>query len=106
MDEGRIGSYMTAADLVLPDRTVVNKTGTLSNAIAASYYGIPYYAFTLGVDSSLRKEDIVMEERDGESIRRIGDVPVASEEAMALYPCFDIIDSSLVTGIVTEGGVI
>ena len=106
MDEGRIGIYMTAADLVLPDRTVVNKTGTLSNAIAAARYGIPYYAFSVGIDEGRSRDDIVIEYRDGESLRSIGGVRTADEHAEALYPCFDIIESDLVAGIVTEGGIL
>ena len=106
MREGKITKYMTASDLALEDRTVVNKTGTLGNAIAARYYKIPYYAFSLGLDKGKTHDDIEIEYRSGESIKRIGDVQIASEEAVALYPCFDIIDSELVTGIITDGGVI
>ncbi|MBO8435464.1 MAG: translation initiation factor 2 [Spirochaetes bacterium] len=106
MMEGRIQLYMTASDLVLEDRTVVNKTGTLSNAIAAKYYGIPYYAFSLSPDRTKTRSDIVIEYRDGESIKRIGSLCIAPDEAAALYPCFDIIEPSLVAGIITEGGII
>ena len=106
MREGRIGLYMTASDLVLRDRTVVNKTGTLGNAIAASHYGIPYYAFSVSPDMERTRDDIVIEYRSGEDVKRIGGVQIAAEEAEALYPCFDIIDPELVTGIITGGGVI
>ena len=106
MREGRIQLYMTAADLALKDRTVVNKTGTLSNAIAAARYGIPYYAFSVGIDEGRIRDDIVIEYRDGESLRSIGGVRTADEHAEALYPCFDIIESDLVAGIVTEGGIL
>ena len=106
MREGRIQLYMTAADLALKDRTVVNKTGTLSNAIAAARYGIPYYAFSVGIDEGRSRDDIVIEYRDGESLRSIGGVRTADEHAEALYPCFDIIESDLVAGIVTEGGIL
>ena len=38
--KGDINIYMTASDLALEDRTVVNKTGTLSNAIASNYFDL------------------------------------------------------------------
>ena len=106
MREGKIQLYMTAADLALSDRTVVNKTGTLGNAIAAHYYGIPYYAFSVGLDEGRRRDDIVIEYRDGESVKTLQGVRTASPDAEALYPCFDIIDPELVSGIITAGGVI
>lgn len=103
---GKITKYMSAVDLALPSRHVVNKTGTLGNAIVAKYYGIPYYAFSIGLDESMNADEIVIEYRDGESLKRISGVRTADEKAAALYPCFDIIDPELVTGIITEGGVI
>ena len=106
MAEGKVDKVMTAADLVLSDRTVVNKVGTLSDAVAARYYGIPYYAFSVGIDEGRSRDDIVIEYRDGESLRSIGGVRTADEHAEALYPCFDIIESDLVAGIVTEGGIL
>ena len=106
MRERKIGLYMTASDLALRDRTVVNKTGTLGNAIVAAHYGIPYYAFSVSPDMERTRDDIVIEYRSGEDVKRIGGVQVAAEEAEALYPCFDIIDPELVTGIITGGGVI
>ena len=106
MRSGKITKYMTAADLVLPSRHVVNKTGTLGNAIAAHYYHIPYYAFSVGVDDTKCYDDIVIEYRSGESIKELGGRKTAAEEAEAIYPCFDIIDPELVKGIITDGGVI
>ena len=98
MAEGRINKFMTASDLALSDRTVVNKTGTLSDAIAAARYGIPYYAFSLSIDRTQRREDIVLEERDSWGEEGYG--------AKVLYPLFDVIPSDLVTGIVTKEGII
>ena len=106
MREGKIQKYMTASDLALKDKTVVNKTGTLGNAISARYYGIPYYAFSLGLDEGKQKDDIIIEYRSGESVKRMGDIEIASASASALYPCFDIINPELVTGIITDGGII
>lgn len=106
MQRGMIQKYMTASDLALSDRTVVNKTGTLSNAIAASYFGIPYYALSMGIDSKRTKSDIEIEYRSGDEIRKIGNLSVAEDDARCIYPCFDMIPSELVRGIVTKEGIL
>lgn len=106
MARGDIKVYMTAADLALKDRTVVNKTGTLSNAISAKHFGIPYYAFSLGIDYSKSKEDIHIEYRSGDEIKAYRGIQLADRDAKAIYPCFDIIPSELVSGIITEDGIL
>lgn len=106
MAEGRIAKVMTASDLALSDRTVVNKVGTLSDAVAARYYGIPYYAFSLSLDKGRTRKDIVMEERSGKEVKSIGGSMIAEKETEALYPAFDIIPPELVSGIITKDGVI
>ncbi len=104
--EGAITKYMTASDLVCMDGTVVNKVGTLSNAVACNHYGVPYYAFSISPDpTKLTATDIVMEERDGQEVLLcMGEATTCSGKA--LYPSFDIIEPSLVRGIVTPKGVL
>ncbi len=106
MQAGKVSKVMTASDLALPDRRVVNKTGTLSDAVCASYYGIPYYAFALSLDRSRVYHDIPIEYRSEDEMKRAGTARTAEEEARAWYPCFDVIPSSLVSGIITKEGVI
>lgn len=104
--QGKVRRYMTASDLVCMDGTVVNKVGTLANAIACSYYHVPYHAFSISPDpTKLGQEDIVMEERDGsEVLFCLGRETTVGGKA--LYPSFDIVPPSLVTGIVTPKGVL
>ena len=106
MAQGLVDKVMTASDLALADRTVVNKIGTLSDAVAARYFGLPYYAFSLSIDRTKVHKDIVIEYRNAEEVKHAMGTPTASAEAKALYPCFDIIPPSLVTGIITKEGVI
>ena len=107
MSQGRIDKYMTASDLALRDRTVVNKIGTLGNAIAAKYYGIPYYPFAIGFDEGKKGiSDIEIEYRDPGEVKMIRGVRTAPEGVSAEYPCFDIIPSSLVSGIVMPEGIV
>ncbi len=106
MRSGEINHYMSASDLVCMDGTVVNKVGTLANAISANYYGIPYTAFSMSPDTTKNnKTEIEMENRDGRELLRVFNHPISEEGIDALYPSFDIIDSELVTNIVTNKGI-
>ncbi|HKL60339.1 MAG TPA: translation initiation factor 2 [Sphaerochaeta sp.] len=105
LSEGKVTKYMTASDLVCMDGTVVNKVGTLGNAVACKHYGVPYFAFSISPDPTKQNaSDITMEERDGQDVLTcLGQATTV--EGRALYPSFDIIEPSLVQGIVTAKGV-
>lgn len=105
LSQGKVTKYMTASDLVCMDGTVVNKVGTLGNAVACKHYKVPYYAFSISPDPSKRtSSDISMEERDGEEVLHcLGQATTVG--GRALYPSFDIIEPFLVQGIVTPKGV-
>ncbi|MCY1152453.1 MAG: translation initiation factor 2 [Sphaerochaetaceae bacterium] len=106
MQKNMISHYMSAADLVCMDGTVVNKIGTNQNAICAKYYNIPYTAFAMSPDPSKNtSEDIQMEYRDGSEILKYNDEYIGDKTITALYPAFDVVDNSLVTNIVTNKGI-
>ncbi|MFA5448066.1 MAG: translation initiation factor 2, partial [Sphaerochaeta sp.] len=89
------------------DGTVVNKTGTLSNAIACSHYRIPYHAFAISPDPSKRGEvDVLMEERNSDEMKECRGEATTVADIPARYPAFDIIAASLVTSVVTPKGVL
>ena len=101
MREKRISLYMTACDKTTRAGWVVNKTGTLANAICARYFSIPYYAFALSYDErygTLEKLDV--EWRDSCEVSSIRGVMTTSQEVKTLYPAFDIIAPELVSGII------
>ncbi len=105
LSEGKITKYMTASDLVCMDGTVVNKVGTLGNAVACKYYEVPYFAFSISPDpTKLSSSDIVMEERDAKEVLYCLGRPTTCD-GRALYPSFDIIEPSLIQGIITPKGV-
>ena len=66
MSVGKIDKFICAADRITLDGHITNKVGTLQHAIAAHYYGVPFYV--LGYDGPDRHsptpEAIVIEERD------------------------------------------
>ena len=107
VSSGRVGVYLTASDRATSSRWVVNKTGSLQNAIVCKAYGVPYYAFSIGVDEDRGSlEDYPVEWRDASEVRKCQGVGTTLDEVEALYPAFDIVPPDYVAGIITKGGVI
>jgi methylthioribose-1-phosphate isomerase len=107
MSQGKVQKYLTAADLITMDGHVVNKIGTFQNAIAASYHGIPYFAYMWMVDhKSPDRASIVIEERDPAEVKVCRGTPTTLPEIDAYYPAFDITPPHLVAGIITVHGVL
>lgn len=107
MDEALVSRFMSAADLVAMDGTVVNKVGSLANAVCAAHFGIPYQVFAMSPDPSRRSHnDIVMEQRDGNELLSFAGNPVTLAGIEGYYPAFDRIDASLVDAIITPRGLV
>lgn len=106
MQRGEITHYMSGADLVCMDGSVVNKIGTNQNAICAKYYNIPYTAFSMAPDKSKKSyKDVEMEYRDPKELLMIDNEYIGDKNISAIYPAFDIIREDLVTNIVTNKGI-
>lgn len=111
MSQGRIDKFICAADRITLDGHITNKVGTLHNAIAANYFGIPFYV--LGYDGpdpqTATAQAIQIEERQPQEVfyarGREGVVRTAVEGIDGYYPAFDITPPHLIAGIVTDRGV-
>lgn len=92
---------LVGADSVLIDGSIVNKIGTQLMALAAREAGLPFYsACEKGKFLDISPEEVELEEKDGvEIMEKQSGVTVKN-----LY--FDLTPSKLVTGIITEDGVI
>lgn len=107
MSQGKIQRYFSAADVVTMDGHVVNKIGTFPNAIAAHFHGIPYFAITHGPDpKKASAADCKIEERDPEDVRTWLGRSSTVAGVPAYYPAFDVTPPHLVTGVITEAGVL
>ncbi|MDP3462528.1 MAG: S-methyl-5-thioribose-1-phosphate isomerase [Bacteroidales bacterium] len=118
MAQKKIDMVIVGADRIAINGDVANKIGTLDRAILAQYYGIPFYVAaptsTFDADCASGK-DIRIEERSMEEVlyqdgidsngNRIR-VLVCSPGSMALNPSFDVTPAKLITGIITEKGII
>ena len=101
-----VGSDRTAAN-----GDVANKIGTYMLALAAHDNDVPFYPVvpTSTIDLSLPDGDhIPIEERTPDEVLDLqaGGQRVAPEGAAARNPAFDVTPHRLVTGIVTENGVV
>ena len=80
------------------------------NVKMVTYYDIPFYiaAPTSSIDFSVPKgSGIRIEERPGSEIREMWyEEPMAPEDVKIFNPAFDVTDNSLISGIITEYGVI
>ena len=102
IDDAAMGLYLSTvnkvvvgADRVCADGKVVNDIGTYQLALAAKTAGIPFYVFceTLKFDPRLRGDEVDLEEKEPSEVR-------------VKNPNFDITPLELITGIVTENGLL
>jgi eIF-2B alpha/beta/delta-like uncharacterized protein len=109
MYRGMVSKVIVGADRILATGHVANKIGTYMIALAAKRHDIPFYvaAPTSTIDLETSVENIVIEERNPEEVKRImGKLLITREDAEAINPAFDITPPDLVTGIITELGII
>ena len=108
---GKAQKVFFGADRVAANGDVANKIGTYMLALAAHDNGVPAYSVvpTSTIDLSLAHGDLIpIEERNADEVLDIqfqGE-RVAPIEAQARNPAFDVTPNRLITGIVTENGVV
>jgi methylthioribose-1-phosphate isomerase len=109
MKEGRIQLVVVGADRIAANGDTANKIGTYGVALLAAAHGIPFYvaAPSSTFDLSLRNGDgIPIEQRDPSEVTRGFGKQTAPEGIHVYNPAFDVTPARLITGIVTEKGLI
>ncbi|HEV2738092.1 MAG TPA: S-methyl-5-thioribose-1-phosphate isomerase [Candidatus Elarobacter sp.] len=102
MQRKAVRAVVVGADRIARNGDTANKIGTYGVAIAAAHHGIPFYVaaprstFDFSIDSG---ERIPIEERAADEVR------VAADDAV-YNPAFDVTPGRLVTGFITEYGVL
>ena len=106
--EKKVNLVIVGADRIALNGDTANKIGTLQLAILAKYYSIPFYVAapisTFDKDSKSGKE-IIIENRDQEEVFKINQTRI-TQSKKALNPAFDVTPSKLITGIITDKGII
>jgi methylthioribose-1-phosphate isomerase len=115
---GDVDLVIVGSDRIAANGDVANKIGTYEKALLAREAGIPFYvaAPRSTIDPGCPNgEAIPIEERDEQEVLRadgiddagvVRTVRIASPGAHARNPAFDVTPAALVTGIITEAGIV
>lgn len=109
MKEGRINIVITGADRIAANGDSANKIGTYGVAILAKYHKIPFYIAAPYSTIDVNTKDgsaIPIEQRDGDEIRKINGKFSAPEGVKVYNPAFDVVPNELISGIITEKGIL
>ncbi len=106
MQREHVDVFTSAADAICMDGHVVNKVGTFQIAIAAKYMGIPYYV--TGAPDMVHPtiDTVKIELRDPSFVLEAMGVKTAADGVKGYYPAFDITPPALVSGVVTDMGIL
>jgi len=108
MARGNINRVIVGADRIALNGDTANKIGTLSLALSAHYYRIPFYvaAPTSTFDNQLRNgSEIPIELRNQEEILMCEEKNIAPSATKAWNPAFDITPKELISAFITELGI-
>ncbi|WP_046729996.1 S-methyl-5-thioribose-1-phosphate isomerase [Streptomyces humi] len=106
---GEVDAAIVGADRIAANGDTANKVGTVGVALACAYAGIPFLvaAPTTTVDLSTPTGDgIHIELRGEDEVLEWAGVRTAPAESRGHNPAFDVTPGRLVTGLVTERGVL
>jgi methylthioribose-1-phosphate isomerase len=104
-----IEAVVVGTDRTAANGDVANKIGTYQIAVLARRHGVAFYvaAPTSSIDIDCPTgADIPIEERDPSEITHFGGRRVAAENISVFNPAFDVTPAELVSGIITEHGVV
>ncbi len=109
MSQGEVDAVVVGTDRVAANGDVANKIGTYMVAVLAHRHGIPFYvACPLStIDRTIASgQEIPIEERDADEVRGFRETHWAAAGVAIRNPSFDVTPAELVTGLITEKGVV
>lgn len=109
MSKKMINMVVTGADRIAANGDTANKIGTYTVAIAAKYHNIPFYiaAPLSTIDISIKSgEQIPIEERNHDEVTHINGDWICAKDVNIINPSFDVTPNELITGIITEKGIL
>lgn len=105
----KVDLVVVGCDRVAANGDVANKIGTYNLALAARDNGVPFYVAAPSSTIDLTTPDgdaIEIEERDPSEVTEINGVAIAPIGAPAVNPAFDVTPARLISGIITEFGIV
>lgn len=108
MSSGLINRVIVGADRILKSGHVYNKIGTYQVAALAKRHNIPFYvaAPSSTFDLTSKVGDVVIEERNKNELMKMGNKLLAPRGIKIFNPAFDVTPPELITGIITEKGIL
>jgi len=118
MSKGMIDLVITGADRIAANGDVANKIGTYEKAILAKHFGIPFFvaaplstfdhntADGSAIEIEHRSQDEVHYQTGPDENGQMHTIRVTNPGSEALNPAFDVTPATLITGFITENGVI
>src|SRR5690606_36791132 len=109
LQRGEVDVIVVGADRIAANGDVANKIGTYPLAVLAREHGVPFYVAARLATVDLATPDgaaIPIEERGRDELARIGGVELLPPGVPVRHPAFDVTPHRLVTGIVTERGIV
>lgn len=106
----KIDAIFVGCDRVATNGDFANKIGTYTLAVMAKTHHIPFYVCTPSTTidfNAASKDNITIEFRQPDEIRAMWyEQPMVTEKANILNPAFDCSPACLVTGFITERGIL
>ncbi|HEY9636494.1 MAG TPA: S-methyl-5-thioribose-1-phosphate isomerase [Coleofasciculaceae cyanobacterium] len=109
MKQGLVDAVIVGADRIAANGDTANKIGTYSLAIVAKAHNVPFFvaAPLSTIDFELSSgSKIPIEERHPAEIYQIGETVICPPGVEFYNPAFDVTPAELITGIITEKGVV
>ncbi len=109
MSKGMIDMVVVGADRIAANGDTANKIGTYTVAIAAKYHNVPFYiaAPLSTIDRNIESgKQIPIEERSHDEVTHINGDWICAKEVNIINPGFDVTPNELISGIITEVGVL
>ena len=109
MDQGLIDMVVVGTDRVAANGDVANKIGTYTVATMANRHNIPFYVAcpVSTIDFSTGSGYLIpIEQRAPDELTGYQDKQWAPSRVRVLNPSFDVTPSELVTGLITEYGIV
>jgi methylthioribose-1-phosphate isomerase len=109
MARGSVDAILVGADRVAANGDTANKVGTYPLAVLAARHGVPFYVCAPLSSVDLATPDgaaIPIEERSASEVTEVRGQRIAPEGTEVWNPAFDITPADLISGIVTDEGVL
>lgn len=109
MAQGKVDLVVVGCDRMAANGDFANKIGTYSLAVLARYHNIPFYTALPSSTIDMAIPDgshIPVEQRDGGEVLGFAGVRTGPLGARTWNPAFDVTPHQLLSGIITERGVL